>query len=354
MRIDRDDYLRKSNSHCNSTEISAEDEFYFQWHITEKCNQRCRHCYHDNYDSNDELSAEDLLVALHKILETTERWNKRATFSFTGGEPFIRKEEVLRLATFVDNDHRAEYYDILTNGSLINNNLIEDLSRLTKLRRVQLSMEGLEYVNDLIRGEGAFKRTISVIRDLKSAGIPVSVMTTANRLNKKDIFPLIELLDDINVDTFAVERFVPEGRGSQMLDNVLSSIEIQQLYTSLFNMRDRAKNTKILMYRPLFGLIDKNDPTIGAMCSVGTNALTIMHDGTVLPCRRLPIPIGHIFKDSLYSTWYSSPILWDIRNPINLKGKCKNCDLIPICRGCRAAAYASTGDYLAEDPQCWR
>jgi radical SAM protein with 4Fe4S-binding SPASM domain len=79
-----------------------------------------------------------------------------------------------------------------------------------------------------------------------------------------------------------------------------------------------------------------------------------MPNGDVLPCRRLPIKIGNLFETTLYDIWYMSPFLWEIRNPEKLKGKCNHCEYIPICRGCRAVAYALQGDYLAGDPQCWK
>ncbi|MCL4418034.1 MAG: radical SAM/SPASM domain-containing protein, partial [Actinobacteria bacterium] len=61
-----------------------------------------------------------------------------------------------------------------------------------------------------------------------------------------------------------------------------------------------------------------------------------------------------INRDSIFKIWYTSDLLWKIRNKNNLKGKCNKCELIPRCSGCRAIAYAMTGDYLSEDPQCWK
>jgi len=40
-----------------------------------------------------------------------------------------------------------------------------------------------------------------------------------------------------------------------------------------------------------------------------------MPDGTIFPCRRLPIPIGNILKDGVYKIWYGAPLLWKLRNP---------------------------------------
>lgn len=336
-------------------ELHADEEFYFQWHITERCNQRCSHCYHKTYKSDNELNKQQLLEAAEKMLTAAEKWGRYATFSFTGGEPFLREEELFEIAAYLDSQQRTAYYDILTNGSLFEDTLISAVSKLKKLRRVQLSLEGsCPEINDRIRGNGSFHKTMTVIKKLKAAGLTVSIMTTVSRMNAGDILPLIELLEREGVDTFALERFIPEGQGKHMADEVLSSGEIQKIFEVVHEVGKVSRPMRILMYRPLFGLLDCNDPTVGAMCSVGNNALTIMHDGVILPCRRLPIPLGNIVLDNLFKIWYDSILLWEIRNPANLKGKCQNCQLLPICRGCRAAAYANTGDYLAEDPQCWK
>jgi len=95
-----------------------------------------------------------------------------------------------------------------------------------------------------------------------------------------------------------------------------------------------------------------NKDTAGGICSIGLDGLCILPDATVLPCRRLPIAIGNLKEDSLLEIWHKSDLLWQIRDKRNLKGKCKSCEFIPQCSGCRAMAYACTGDYLAEDPQC--
>ena len=90
------------------------------------------------------------------------------------------------------------------------------------------------------------------------------------------------------------------------------------------------------------------------MCIAGLTGLTIMQDGTALPCRRLPLPLGNLLKDGLFKIWYTSPVLWDLRRKNRLAATCRKCDLLSQCGGCRAAAFAATGDYQAKDPQCWR
>lgn len=335
-------------------ELSADEEFYFQWHITDRCNWRCSHCYHDDYSGKNELTIEELVTAADKMAIALEKWQKKGSYSLTGGEPFIRPEALFSLARHLDKQVTTAYYDILTNGSLISDAFATDMVGLKKLRRVQMSVEGpTPELNDKIRGDGSFERTLKTIRLLKNRGLQVSIMTTVFRSNMSKIVELIDILENEGVDTFALERFIPEGTGFAIASEALEPSEIRDVFTAVYEAGKNLRKIRVLMYRPLFAILDEDDPTIGAMCSIGTNALTVMHDGTVLPCRRLPIPIGNIKSDSLFKIWYDDPLLWEIRNPLKLKGKCSTCDLVPICRGCRAVAYARTGDYLGEDPQCW-
>lgn len=282
------------------------------------------------------------------------KWNRVGSISFTGGEPFIRQSDLLALMSEVDQIPIFAFYDILTNGSLLTDNVLGSLKRAKKLRRVQMSLEGsTPNINDAIRGDGSFNETINSIRKLKKHGFTVSVMTTVSRLNYQDIPGLLRILTDEGVDTFSVERLVPEGKGRKLSHQLLSKEEMHNLFSLLYDLKLATKVPRILTYRPLYCLAAPDDMHNGALCSVGNNALTIMPNGTIYPCRRLPIPIGDILNDGLFSIWYHSKVLWDIRNPANIKGKCGQCDHMTHCRGCRAIAYAVTGDYLSEDPQCW-
>jgi radical SAM protein with 4Fe4S-binding SPASM domain len=336
------------------SELCATDEFYFQWHITERCNKRCLHCYQNEQYSHD-LPLADLQLVLGRMEEALIKWDRKGSLSFTGGEPLVRKKELFSLMKQVDQTPSFEFYDLLTNGSLISDDIALALKNQRKLRRVQVSLEGaIPETNDAVRGDGSYVETLDSIRTMKKYDLTVSVMTTVSKINYEEIPQLIELLTGEGVDTFAMERLIPEGRGEQFSDKLLSPRELSDLYKRVYEMRSKNNRTRLLMYRPLFALVAPEDADVGALCSVGNNALTIMPDGTVYPCRRLPIPIGNVLADGLFSVWYDSELLWKVRNPDNFRGKCRNCHLFTSCRGCRAMAYFCSGDYMAGDPQCWR
>jgi AdoMet-dependent heme synthase len=335
-------------------ELKMGDEFYFQWHITERCNWACRHCYQDGNVAGD-LPLSKLMEVVDKMEEAVVKWGMEGTVSLTGGEPFLRREDLHKIMDRLDSSDAFAFYDILTNGALVSETEANRLSTHRKLRRVQVSLEGATAeTNDEIRGPGSFDRILGAIENLRAQGIDVAVMMTITRKNKDDIPALVDLLGEMGVQSLALERFIPEGNGMNLKDSVLDVRELQYLYERIYKIATSDIPIRILLYRPLFAIVGHDDPTVGALCSAGNNALTIMPDGTVYPCRRLPIPIGNILTDGLYKIWYGSEVLWTLRNPENLKGKCRGCDLLTQCRGCRAMAYFVTGDFMAEDPQCWK
>jgi hypothetical protein len=66
----------------------------------------------------------------------------------------------------------------------------------------------------------------------------------------------------------------------------------------------------------------------------------------------MPILAGNLREQSFAEIWHHAPVMEEIRNRTLLQGRCGICELQNICGGCRARAYARTGNYLAEDPSC--
>ncbi len=358
--------LRSQSSHSGQFDSSrsVSNEFYFQWHVTNKCNLRCAHCYQNDYADPSELSLEGLKEIGKKIDYTLARWGKDGRIAVTGGEPFIRKD-FFDFLSFLEEQSHVKKIGILSNGTLIKD--ADFLKKLNKLHYVQLSLEGMREVNDEIRGSGVFDRVIESTRLLRKSSISVRWMITIHRKNAAEVSDIIDLALANNVDTLTFERFIPMGAGASFAEYVLSPEELEKTFTYIVERSNeelsKGSHLTILKLRTLWVLCDPQraekpdmplETEVGASCSVGIDSLCILPDATVLPCRRLPIPIGNLKNDSIFKIWYTSKVLWDIRNKNNLKGKCHGCEFIPRCGGCRATAYAVTGDYLAEDPQCWK
>jgi radical SAM protein with 4Fe4S-binding SPASM domain len=87
-------------------------------------------------------------------------------------------------------------------------------------------------------------------------------------------------------------------------------------------------------------------------CLAGSAVCFISHKGEVFPCGYLPVKAGDLRSQSFAEVWETSEVFAALRDTRNLKGKCGACEFRNICLGCRARAFAASGDYLAEEPFC--
>jgi radical SAM protein with 4Fe4S-binding SPASM domain len=95
---------------------------------------------------------------------------------------------------------------------------------------------------------------------------------------------------------------------------------------------------------------DMNAMTKG--CLAGTAVCFISNQGEVYPCGYLPALAGDLKKQSFSDIWENSFVFHQLRDVDNLKGKCGCCEFRNVCMGCRARAFAATGNYLDEEPFC--
>jgi len=87
-------------------------------------------------------------------------------------------------------------------------------------------------------------------------------------------------------------------------------------------------------------------------CLAGTAVCFVSHEGEVFPCGYLPVIAGDLRKQKFADIWRDSVVFNELRQTDNLKGKCGCCEFRNICMGCRARAFAGSGDYLDEEPFC--
>ena len=165
----------------SSIDMNDKSVFGFQWHITDRCNLRCAHCYQETYSAASELDLDGLKQIADEICLTLSKWNKSGDIAITGGEP-LGKPEMFPLIRYLESADDVTSIDILTNGTLVNNEVVEEIKRFKKIRCVQVSLDGASSAtNDAIRGEGVFNKVIRAIRLLTDNNIRVNLMFTLHR-----------------------------------------------------------------------------------------------------------------------------------------------------------------------------
>ena len=343
--------------------INSSFDFFIQWHLTEKCNLHCTHCYQTGKNS-EEMTLPQIKNTVNEITDTLSVWMKTYGISFspsvniTGGEPFMLNHFFDVLYEF--RRRGFEIY-ILTNGTLIDSERAKRL-RDFNVQGVQVSIEGPEKIHDAIRGKNSFSSSLRGVQNLLNAGMEVTLNVTLSSLNAGHFMDMFRLSSALGVQKLGFSRLVPSGRGETLVKEMLKTEEVKHLYENIFSID--MKGLKLVTGDPVASQsgrrhddTDEGDIALGG-CAAGISGLTILPDGTLLPCRRLPVPIGNVLIDSLREVWATSEVLNSLRDRSKYKGKCGSCKMWAQCRGCRAIAFAYSNtrgqaDFLSEDPQCF-
>ena len=128
---------------------------------TSACNMHCVGCWAGEYGHKNNLSFEDMdkIVTQGKELGVY-------LYMLTGGEPLVRKKDVLKLA----EKHNDVQFAIYTNSTLIDEPFCEEVRRLGNIA-FMLSIEGTPETNDARRGEGHYAAVMRAMDLLKEHGI---------------------------------------------------------------------------------------------------------------------------------------------------------------------------------------
>ena len=238
------------------------NSMYIQWHLTELCNLRCKHCYQVTYKEANDLNHQEHLEILRQIKDLYDLWNEkqilayktvktltrvlngsyevpenyfneaknilqtynknfkkdpvRFNIGFTGGEPFVKKDFLSLLEVAADY-YPGIQFSILTNGTVINKELANRVKNLG-VTHVQVSIDGSESVHDSIRGKGSHSLAVRGIRYLLDAGIDTTMSFTANSDNYKEFSSVVELKEEKLVHQwFGQIEVIPVGTGKDLL-----------------------------------------------------------------------------------------------------------------------------------------
>lgn len=328
--------------------------FHIQWHITNVCNLRCKHCYQEDFSESKDLDWHGHKRVADNVLLTLKGWNRKACIHLTGGEPLL-KEELFSLLNYLDPKPDIDELGLITNGLLFNPEVVKRLSAFSKLKKIKVSLDGADAeVHDSIRQKGVFEKvTHSLPMIQQEKRFEIILMFTVMKRNYKTLPSLIRLCRDLGVHGLILERFIPLGRGKKFMNEVLEKNQWRELIEILMEFFSMELDENEIPSYQAFQIAFDEDGTelLGAPCIIGRDGLCIMPDGTVLPCRRFPIPVGNLLRDPLQDIWERSGILEKLSKKESLKGKCGRCG-IEDCRGCRSLALALTSDPFAEDPHC--
>jgi radical SAM protein with 4Fe4S-binding SPASM domain len=380
------------------------------WEVTKGCNLRCIHC---RATATELSSPTDLptRTALNIVDQIAVAANPILVLS--GGEPLYRSD-IFQLARYgTDKGLRVA---LATNGTLVTKDVARMIvdSGVRRVSISLDGADAITH--DSFRGiPGAFEAAVRGLQNLKALGMSVQINMTIARHNAHQLPDVLQLARNLGADalhTFllvpvgcgvdiAAEQMVPPEEYERMLNwfydqSLVGGIELKATcaphYFRVARQRraaDRRATEQLASIAPVqtpkfpdhtsIGPTDMTMPgstgialkpqgigqpvghpgghpsDLNAMtkgCLAGTGVCFISHEGEVYPCGYLPVIAGDLRKQTFADIWENSKVFHELRDTSGLKGKCGCCEFRNVCMGCRARAYAATGDFMDEEPFC--
>jgi len=329
--------------------------------ITNQCNLRCKYCSHFSGagDVGQDLSAEEWLKFFEEL-------NRCAVLNVTlqGGEPFCREDLKQLVEGIVGNRMR---FSILSNGTLITDDMAAFLASTGRCDGVQVSIDGsIPLTHDAFRGKGNFFKAIEGIKCLQRHSVSVSVRVTIHRKNVRDLVGVAKLLlEDIGLEDFSTNAASYMGLCRRNAAQVQLTVEERSIaMETLLNLSEKYNGRINAAAGPLAegrtwlmmeqarreGKERMDGRGYLTACGGPMETIAVRADGVMVPCIQLShIELGRINMDDLATVWQKHPQLKRLRErndiPLSDFEFCHGCDYINYCTGnCPALAYIIFGD----------
>ena len=380
------------------------------WEVTKGCNLRCVHC---RATATELSSPSDLPTgaALRVIDEIASFASPILVLS--GGEPLFRAD-IFQLARY--GTDRGLRIALATNGTLVTKPVAQKIVDSGVRRVSMSLDGADAATHDTFRGiPGAFQATLRGFRSLKELGMSMQINMTVTRHNAHQLPALFELARSIGADALHTFLLVPVGCGVDIAEEQMVAPDEYERILNWFYDRSLsgeielkatcaphyfrvAKQRQVEAKKAAAAAMqaESHDPnaigptdmlipsgtgialrphapganggrpganggghghpeSMNAMtkgCLAGTGVCFISHEGEIFPCGYLPVKAGDLRQQTFAEVWTSSEVFETLRDTGNLQGKCGCCEFRNICMGCRARAFAASGDMMAEEPFC--
>ena len=314
------------------SELESENQLYSATiEMTYACNEKCVHCYahYPNADCSHGISLDTYKDFIYQLKE-----QKCMHIAFTGGDPFMNPSFPRVFAYARANGFVC---DIFTNGLFLSNHM-KELDRIAELRprAFYISLYGStpEVHDNVTQIPGSFDKTVSVVKKLRSYGIPVVFNVMLLSINYQDFQCIIELANELNAEyrTSMSLIYRNDGNDSPMNYFIGDKEAIKNIMKKMNNIYSIDK--------PI-----EHDTDSQYLCGAGVTSICLSPTGEVYPCVSLKNSLGNIFKSTLKDIWNGEErkkivtgLTWN-----NTK-KCYKCEYQKKCPHCAGMSQAETGD----------
>jgi len=279
--------------------------------LTRRCNLKCPFCF---YLSDKKALKENLPeLSLDEIEKISSSMGKLLWLAFSGGEIFLRNDIVEITKIFYEKNKPAIIL-FPTNGLLTDvihekiEAVLQHCKRSTTV--IKLSLEGLEYLHDSIRGmKGSFQKTMQTYNTLKELleaypnfelGIN-TVFSSANQDHMDELIEFVSGLKGIKTHTVSFIRGtvsdiklknIEAGKYLKTINKLSSNLKGKSSGIYRFSGAKLKAAQDILQRSLIYETLEKRKRLIP--CYAGRLNLVLTETGDVFPCESFTEKMGNV------------------------------------------------------------
>ena len=268
--------------------------------FSERCNLKCPFCVCDGLSfTNERYSVEEWLKFIDELSA-----NQVFRIGICGGEPFVMPD----LRRIIDRivSGKMRFY-IVTNGSCIEDSMLEYIAATKRCDFMQFSLDGFEDDHDSIRGAGVFKKVIAAIKKAQALGIKVAVNSVISRKNNHNLLEFAYFLEELGVISYRLNLVSVRNLDLAPEYHPISTKSLAHMIADFVPHFPRLRHLHNLSPQKLYWqqLLEPRPGDEGVeVCMAPTQELAVRPDGMILPCGGAnDIILGAIHRDSIAEVW---------------------------------------------------
>jgi len=339
--------------------LAAPETIHFS--VTGRCDQACAGCFYSARPGSTVTPTD----APFELFERVVRQAAEARVfqvALGGGEPLLhpRLVEMVRLAR-----RSGLVPNLTTNGNLLTVEAVAAL-REAGLGQVQISLNGAsEETNRTTRPN--FAAALRALEGCRTAGLRFGINFLVTRSSLVDLETVIRLGQQMGAATVNLLRPKPPTTADDWLEREsLTAADYRQVADVLHRLQAAAPRpsslerptTRVTVDASLTFLLTHRPPQAlyqaGVWgCSAARKFVTVTQNGEVLPCSH--VRWSDVGDGDVMRAWRESAVFARFRAlEDTMRGPCRACRYLSLCRGCPAVVMAFGGEFGDSDPHCPR
>lgn len=304
--------------------------------LSSECNLTCEYCRSNNGKQYKNIHGQISEEKIYSILDEAEQLGIQMIVFTGGGEPFIRKD----IFNLINYGKIPKV--IITNGTLLDENMVKKLSKSKLLSYLKISFDGFN-AQEKLRGVSSVDKVVQAMKLLEDYDIPYAINTVLTSDSLCDLEKTYDFIAKRKAFSWGVYPLIQHGRAYEnrirlpevkeiantvapiieryIKDECPFDFEIEDLFVSELVNKDEWENSKLVT------TLDSHP------CDYQISAITIRLNGDVSQCSRSQYIFGNIYNEKLTDILNSKKRKEYLNISISDCNKCTSCKYMYFCQG---------------------